>query len=59
MLARRVEEKRGDLVAAGLFYQVEEILERASPRVYKDLCKRSPHLKGRTKWKSTEKFWTS
>ena len=35
------------------------LIETNVERVYKDLCKRSPHLKGRTKWKSTEKFWTS
>jgi hypothetical protein len=30
-----------------------------SLRVYKGLCKRSPHLTGRTKWRSKEKFWTN
>ena len=41
MLARRVEEKRGDLVAAGLFYQVEEILERARLVREDTLCQES------------------
>jgi len=36
-----VEEKRGDLVAAGLFYQVEEILERARLVREDTLCQES------------------
>jgi hypothetical protein len=28
-------------------------------RVYKDLCKRSLHLKEENVWKSKKKFWTN